>query len=134
MEKVIPTIFVVDDDGSVLESLSALLKSVGFRSRTFPSGERFLESADREEGDCLVLDVRMTGMSGLDLHDELVASGWELPIVFITAHDEERIRLDEEGSRAVAVLRKPFEDHELLDAISEALRAGSPGEDDESEN
>jgi FixJ family two-component response regulator len=132
MDKADPKIFVVDDDRSILESLSALLKSVGFRPKTFSSAEQFLEEARLDEGDCLILDVRMPGLSGLDLHDKLTASGCDLPIVFITAHEEEKTRLDAAGSRAVAVLRKPFEDQELLDAISQALRRGRAGKDNES--
>ena len=119
-------ISIVDDDASVREAIRGLLRSAGFDAEVFASAEEFLTSGRSRETTCLVLDVRMPGMSGIDLQERLIASGHALPIVFITAHadEDERARALERG--AVACLRKPFSDDALLEAIAKANGATSP--------
>ena len=117
-----PLITVVDDDESVRESLPDLLKEFGFEAQAFSSAEEFLASESIAETRCLVLDVAMPGMSGPDLQRELARRRQEIPIVFITAHRDEKVRprLIEQG--AVECLFKPFSDSDLLDALNSALR------------
>lgn len=121
-----PLVFVVDDDDSVRQAMRRLMKSVGFRVRTFASAEEYLESGPQEDPTCLVLDVRMPGKSGLELQEELNASGSRVPIIFVTAYDNGDACSRAMKSNAVAFLRKPFEDQALLDAIQEALKRAAP--------
>ena len=114
-------IAVVDDDESLRRSIRNFLRSVGFRVETFASGEDFLGSARRESTGCLVLDVRMTGMSGLDLLRHLAAGNARVPAVVLTAHGDEDIRQRCLGAGAVAFLDKPFHAEALLDAVQTAL-------------
>ena len=115
------TIFVVDDDESVLKALKRLIKSVGFNVETFSSAHEFLDYGYGERAGLLVLDIRMPEMSGIDLQKRLVESGSKMPIIFITAHgNEETCRLAMEAG-AVAFFQKPFEDQSLLDAICSGL-------------
>jgi FixJ family two-component response regulator len=113
---------IVDDDESVRESLPDLVKEFGFAVQAFPSAEEFLASGSVGQTRCLILDVAMPGMSGLDLKRELKRRRQEIPIVFITAHSDVTVRprLLEEG--AVECLFKPFSDTALLEAIKTALR------------
>jgi FixJ family two-component response regulator len=113
-------ISIVDDDESVREALKSLLKSVGFQADAFASAEEFLGSGELPRTACLILDVRMPGMSGVELQERLSGSHCGLRIVFISAHadDEARARALENG--AVAFLQKPFSDEALLDAIDAA--------------
>src|SRR5256712_6738002 len=115
-------ISVVDDDESLRRSLRNFLRSVGFRVEAFASAEEFLTSAQRETTGCLVLDLRMTGMTGLDLLRHLAAANVRVPAVVLTAHgdDENRQRCLEAG--AVAFIAKPFRGDALLDAVQTALR------------
>jgi FixJ family two-component response regulator len=117
-----PVIAIVDDDDSLRNSLANLLRSVGFRVRGFVSSDAFLSAQDVRETACLILDVRMPGMTGLELQQHIVAAHWRLPIVFVTSHadDDARARALETG--AVAFLYKPFREQDLLDAIDTALR------------
>ncbi len=117
-----PVISVVDDDESLRRSLRNFLRSVGFRVETFASAEEFLASAQRENTGCLVLDLRMTGMSGLDLLRHLAAAKVRVPAVVLTAHGDEEIRQRCLGAGAVAFLDKPFRGDALLDAVQTALR------------
>jgi FixJ family two-component response regulator len=112
---------IVDDDASLRRSLRNLLTSVGFSVETFASAEDFLQSVERETTACLVLDLRMAGMSGLDLLRQLAVTGSRIPVVILTAHgdDEARQRALEGG--AVAFLGKPFRADALLDAVRRAL-------------
>jgi FixJ family two-component response regulator len=112
---------IVDDDASLRRSLRNLLTSVGFSVETFASAEDFLQSGERETTACLVLDLRMAGMSGLDLLRQLAVTGSRIPVVILTAHgdDEARQRALEGG--AVAFLGKPFRAEALLDAVRRAL-------------
>jgi len=113
---------VVDDDESIRESLPDLLREFGFASRAFSSAEDFLSSAYVDGTRCLILDVAMSGMSGLDLQEELGRRGQEIPIVFITAKRDEAIRARALKRGAVKLLYKPFSDTALLDALNAALR------------
>jgi len=114
-------IFVVDDDESVTRALKDLLESAGFRVETFGSARDFLGS-DRSKGPgLLILDVYMPGMTGLELQEKLSASDSKLPVIFITAHDDTRIRQATLETGAVAFLQKPFDDHVLFEAVNLAL-------------
>ncbi len=115
-------ISVVDDDDSVRESLRGLLRSVTFGVEVFTSAEEFLSSDRMRETDCLILDVRMPGMSGLELHRLLVSSHPHLPVIFITAHGDEELRSRALRGGAVDYLLKPFSDDALLNAVQTALR------------
>ena len=116
-------IFVVDNDDFVREALRALLKSTGFKVEAFESAEAFLNSGHHQRKGLLVLDVRMPEMSGLELQRHLAESGVAMPIVFITAHEDNQIRTKAMAAGGVAFLQKPFEDHALLDAIDRAFGA-----------
>jgi FixJ family two-component response regulator len=113
---------VVDDDESVRESLPDLLREFGFAVQAFSSAEGFLASDSIGLAQCLILDIAMPGMSGPDLQRELARRGWDIPIIFITAHEEQcaRHRVLEQG--AVACLLKPFSDTALLEALNTALQ------------
>ena len=114
-------ISIVDDDESVRDALESLLKSVGYRSETFASAQEFLRLGRHEDSRCLILDVRMPGLSGLELQRQLVSSGSSIPIVFITAHGDEAARAQALGAGALAFLRKPFTEEALLKAVDDAL-------------
>jgi FixJ family two-component response regulator len=113
---------VVDDDESVRESLPDLLRQFGFAARAFSSAEAFLESQFVGSTRCLVLDVAMPGMSGLDLQHELMRRHWEVPIVFITATEDQTVGPRVLAQGAVACLSKPFSDTALLYAVNAAVR------------
>ena len=115
------TVYVVDDDASVRESLSSLLRSAGMRVTVFASAQDFLSHHDRQPFACAVFDVRMPGIDGLALQDRLVALGSDLPIVFITGHGELPLAVRAMRSGAIDFLSKPFSDTELLAAIELAL-------------
>jgi FixJ family two-component response regulator len=114
-------ISVVDDDESLRESLEGLLKSLGHAVAVFSSAESFLGSSARAKTDCLILDVRMPGMSGLELQRELIAQQQKLPIIFITAHGDDDVVSRVMADGAVDCLLKPFSENSLLSAISQAL-------------
>jgi two-component system response regulator FixJ len=115
-------VYVVDDDPAVGDSLRFLLKSVGLEADVFASAEQFLAHYDPERSGCLVLDVRMPGMSGLELQEELQRRGWILPIVILTAHGDVPAVARAFKNGASEVLQKPCSDQELLDAVNKALR------------
>jgi len=113
---------IVDDDESVRESLEGLIKSIGFAVNTFASAQEFLNSDRLNDTDCLILDVRMPGMDGIELHRHLLASHLEIPVIFITAHgsdEETRSRALADG--AVDYLLKPLSPEEVLNAVRKAL-------------
>ena len=112
-----PVVSVVDDDESLRRSLRNLLRSVGFGVETFASAEEFLRSAQRENTGCLVLDLRMTGMSGLDLLRHLAVADSGIRVVVLTAHGDEETRRRSLEAGAVAFLDKPFRSDALLDAV-----------------
>jgi len=116
-----PLISIVDDDESVRVALKSLIDSVGFHAEVFASGEEFLNSGYVSQTDCLIADVRMSGMSGLELQDRLKAVNSPVPIVFISAHDDGEARARGLRAGAIAFLKKPFSEESLLGAISDSL-------------
>lgn len=123
-----PLLCVVDDDEMLRESLPELLREFGFAARAFSSGQEFLSSGYVNETKCLILDVAMPGMSGLDLQMELKRREQAIPIIFITAQRDEDIRKQAFRQGAVKFLYKPFSDGALLDAVNEALDHGDSAE------
>ena len=115
---------VVDDDEMLRESLPDLLREFGFAARAFSSGQEFLSSDYVDETRCLVLDVAMPGMSGLDLQKELKRRGQAIPIIFISGQKDEETRKQAFRQGAVKFLYKPFSDSDLLDAVNAALDGG----------
>jgi len=116
-----PTVFVVDDDRAMRESLSWLLDSVGLRVRSYATAADFLAEHDPAQPGCLVLDVRMPGMSGLDLQAELARRGVELPTIVITGHAEVSMAVRAVKAGAIDFIEKPFSDQLLLDRVRQAL-------------
>ena len=116
-------ISVVDDDESVRRTTTFLIESFGFRADAFESAERFLNSGQLHDTSCLIVDVQMPGMNGLQLQSEVAAAGYDIPIIFITAFDNKVSRQQAMQAGAVAFLGKPFRDEELLQTIRSALRA-----------
>ena len=116
-------ISIVDDDESVREALCGLLRSVGFAVNAFTSAEEFLASDQLVSADCLVLDVRMPGMGGLELQRQLVANHNKIPVILITAHEEEGMRARSLSDGVGTVLIKPFSEEAILNAIHSALIA-----------
>ena len=114
-------ISIVDDDESIREGLSRLLSSVGFVVKTFASAEEYLSSDQPGRTDCLLLDFRMQGMSGIELERQLVADHSEIPVVFITAHEEETVLAQVLDGNARTVLIKPFSEEALLNTINNML-------------
>ena len=121
VERRTQVVCVVDDDASLRRSVRNLLSSVGFRVETFASAEEFLESTHRANTGCLVLDLRMAGMNGLDLLGHLAATGSRIPVIILTAHDDEEARRRSLEAGAVAFLGEPFRRNALLDAVRTAL-------------
>jgi RNA polymerase sigma factor (sigma-70 family) len=116
-----PTIFIVDDDPSIRESTKFLLESVGFNVKTYVSGQDFLKAKVQVDLGCFILDVRMPGLSGLDLQEKLLSSINPLPVIFITGHGTVPMSVRAMKAGAVDFLQKPFEEQELLDAINKAI-------------
>jgi FixJ family two-component response regulator len=116
-----PTVYVVDDDDLVRASIQGMLKSVGLRSETFATAQAFISSKRPDAPSCLVLDVRLPGISGLDFQRELVDAGIRIPIIFVTGHGDIPMTVRAMKSGAVEFLTKPFRDQDLLDAIYQAL-------------
>jgi FixJ family two-component response regulator len=117
----IPLISVIDDDDALRGSLENLIRAVGLRVQGFSSAEAFLRSNQVDESRCLILDVRMHGMSGLELQRQMVLAGSQMPIIFITVHQNDDWRTQALEAGAVAFLYKPFHEEELLNAIDAAL-------------
>lgn len=114
-------IFVIDDDDSVCRALERLLRSAGYTQvQTFACAEHFLNLASPDKPSLLILDMRMPGMGGIELNQRLIASGCSIPIVFISAHEEDLASAKAQGFEALAFLHKPFEEKELLTAVSAA--------------
>jgi FixJ family two-component response regulator len=112
---------IVDDDESVREGIRRLLRSVGFAVNTFASAEEYLSSNQAGSADCLLLDIRMPGKSGIELQRQLAANHSEIPVIFITAHEEETPRAQALEGNAATVLIKPFSEEALLNAINNVL-------------
>src|ERR1700757_1025807 len=117
----VPTVFVIDDDDLVRTAIQGMLKSVGLRSETFGTPQEFLRTKRLNGPSCLVLDVRLPGVSGLDFQRELADAGVRIPIIFITGHGDIPMSVKAMKSGAVEFLTKPFLDQDLLDAVHQAL-------------
>ncbi len=122
-----PLISVVDDDESVRRSISRLMKSVGFRVEDFASAEEFLSSRCAQDSACLILDVEMPGMSGLQLQRQLAAVRHSIPIIFITGRSDEKKQAEAIKAGAMRFLCKPFNEEDLFDSIRLALKCGEDG-------
>jgi FixJ family two-component response regulator len=126
LQKLVPEpqaiVFVVDDDASVREALESLVRSAGYKVETFASAQDFLASNRPDVPSCLVLDVRLPGLSGLDLQNRMAGANREIPIVFITGHGDVPTSVRAMKAGAIEFLTKPFPDRDLLDAIEQAIK------------
>jgi FixJ family two-component response regulator len=118
----VPTVFIIDDDRGMRQAVQDLVESVGLRAESFATGQEFLNRRRTPEPSCLVLDVRLPQMSGLDFQQRLTEMGMQIPIIFITAHGDIPMSVRALKSGAVEFLTKPFRDQDLLDAIQQALQ------------
>jgi FixJ family two-component response regulator len=121
-----PLVSIVDDDESMRDAVSNLLEAAGFSTATYPDAESFLKSAGVPRAGCLLVDMRMPGMSGLDLHQHLVARGTSIPTVLITAYPSETTRLRARMAGVVCCLAKPFAPEELLECVRRAMAGALP--------
>jgi FixJ family two-component response regulator len=129
----VPTVFIIDDDGGVRQAIHDLVESVGLRAESFATGEEFLGKKHTERPSCLVLDVRLPQMSGLDFQRRLAETGTQIPIIFITAHGDIPMSVRALKSGAVEFLTKPFRDQDLLDAIQQALERDRTAQEQQTE-
>lgn len=129
----IPTVFVVDDDSNIRASIQGLLKSVGLRAECFETAEQFLQRKPSQGPSCLILDVSLPGMSGLDFQQKLRDVGLQIPIIFVTGYGDIPMTVKAMRSGAVEFLTKPFEDQALLDAVQQALARDSATRQERSE-
>ena len=120
-KKTIALVGIVDDDQSVRDSLSSLLRSAGYKTMAFESAEAFLNADGHSQPDCLLLDVRMPGLSGLELQSQLHGMKCMTPVIFVTAHTDDQVRARALQQGAAAFLGKPFDDEVLLSAIHSAI-------------
>jgi FixJ family two-component response regulator len=118
----VPTVFIVDDDRGMRQAIQDLVESVGLHAEAFATGQDFLRKQRTSDPSCLVLDVRLPQLSGLDLQRQLADTGVQIPIIFITAHGDIPMSVRALKSGAVEFLTKPFRDQDLLDAIQQALQ------------
>ncbi|WP_246251632.1 response regulator transcription factor [Ancylobacter pratisalsi] len=118
----VPIIAIVDDDESVRLATESLMRSFGFRTNIFASAESFLNSSTLPDTDCLITDVQMPNMGGLELHEVLRARGAALPVIFMTAFPEEQVRRRAQEVRAVGFLAKPFDGDAIMSLVFEALK------------
>ena len=118
----VPTVFIIDDDRGMRQAVQDLVESVGLRAESFATGQEFLSRQPISDPSCLVLDVRLPQMSGLDFQRRLTEIGMQIPIIFITAHGDVPMSVRALKSGAVEFLMKPFRDQDLLDAIQQALQ------------
>jgi FixJ family two-component response regulator len=123
LKKNIPTIAIVDDDEAVREATGRLIRSLGYSASTFASADQFLKSGQIGSTSCLITDLHMPGLSGVDLQDWLLARGHHIPIVFITAHPEENVKAHAMKAGAVGFLSKPVNHDHLLGCLEKALKA-----------
>jgi FixJ family two-component response regulator len=114
---------IVDDDDLMRSALQGLLKSAGLPAQAFASAEEFLKSGQQDQVGCLVADIRMPGMSGLELQAKLNADHWRIPTIFITAHGDEKMRMQALRAGAVEFMAKPFDDEALLESVRAALES-----------
>ncbi len=129
----VPTVFIVDDDSGMRQAVQDLVESVGLRAESFSTGEEFLKRQRTADPSCLVLDVRLPQMSGLDFQRQLTEIGVQIPIIFITAHGDIPMSVRALKSGAVEFLTKPFRDQDLLDAIQQALHRDSAAREQQAE-
>jgi FixJ family two-component response regulator len=129
----VPTVFIVDDDSGMRQAVQDLVESVGLRAESFSTGEEFLKRQRATDPSCLVLDVRLPQMSGLDFQRQLTEIGVQIPIIFITAHGDIPMSVRALKSGAVEFLTKPFRDQDLLDAIQQALHRDSAAREQQAE-
>ena len=122
-----PTVYIVDDDDAIRSALRLLLKSVGLLAATVPSAQEFLAAYDPQQPGCLILDVRMPGMSGLELQQQLNLSGAIIPVIFITGHGDIPMAVEAMQQGAFDFLQKPFRDQDLIDRIQRALAKDQTG-------
>jgi FixJ family two-component response regulator len=122
-----PLISIVDDDDSVRTAMGDMVESFGFRVGTFRSAAEFLQSDRLTETSCLILDIQMPGMTGLELHDLLVGSGRPIPTMFVTAFFDAHVKDRAMQAGALCCLAKPFDRHDLLNSIHAALQSRNPG-------
>ena len=130
---VVPTVFIIDDDGGMRQAIQDLVESVGLRAESFATGEAFLREQRTSDPSCLVLDVRLPQMSGLDFQRKLAEIGVQIPIIFITAHGDIPMSVRALKSGAVEFLTKPFRDQDLLDAIQQALHRDNAAREQQAE-
>ena len=123
IQKKTKLVAIVDDDDLMRSALQGMLKSVGLPSQTFASAEEFLKSGQQHQTACLITDIRMPGMSGLDLQAKLNAEHCRIPTIFITAHGDTRLRMQALRAGAVEFLAKPFDDEALLGSVRAALES-----------
>lgn len=128
-----PTIFIIDDDPSVRKSLSRLLRSFGFEARAFDSAEQFLKGERHPGPGCIILDVRMPGLGGMALQDELSKNDDSMPIIFITGHGDIPMSVQAMKKGAVDFLPKPFDDDQLLNSVLEAVEKNRQAKEARSE-
>jgi FixJ family two-component response regulator len=129
----VPTVFIIDDDSGMRQAVQDLVESVGLRAESFSTGEEFLKKQRTTDPSCLVLDVRLPQMSGLDFQRQLTEIGVQIPIIFITAHGDIPMSVRALKSGAVEFLTKPFRDQDLLDAIQQALHKDSATREQQAE-
>ncbi|MFZ0262473.1 MAG: response regulator [Pseudolabrys sp.] len=120
-----PVIAIIDDDESFRRATTSFVRSLGYGTTSYDSAEAFLKSDHISDADCLITDVQMPGMTGIELQDRLIAQGHSLPVIFITAFPEMRARAQALAAGAVGFLAKPFDDHNLISCLNEALARGA---------
>lgn len=119
-----PVVFIVDDDESVRDSLSVLLTAAGFRTKSYASCESFLESYTSRDQGCLILDMRLPQMSGMDLHKQLLEKGFILPVIMVTAYADVKTAVSAMKTRVFDFIEKPFDDTEIISSVRSALEYG----------
>jgi len=129
----VPNVFIIDDDRGMRQAIQDLVESVGLRAESFATGQEFLNKRRNSDPSCLVLDVRLPQMSGLDFQQRLTEIGMQIPIIFITAHGDIPMSVRALKSGAVEFLTKPFRDQDLLDAIQQALQRDRVEQEHEAE-
>jgi FixJ family two-component response regulator len=129
----VATVFIIDDDGGMRQAIQDLVESVGLRAESFSTGEEFLTRQRTDDPGCLVLDVRLPHLSGLDFQQQLSEIGLQIPIVFITPHGDIPMSVRALKSGAVEFLTKPFRDQDLVDAIQQALQRDRAARDQQAE-
>ena len=121
-----PMISIVDDDESVREATKALVRSMGYDAFTFASAEEFLDSNQVHDASCIITDLQMPGLSGVELQKRLIAKGCRVPVIFVTAFPNERTRKDVLDAGAIGFLSKPFSDESLVQCLERALASCNP--------